>query len=417
MHWLEQQLNNAPPPDTIIHLGAGLCRELEQWRASGAQQVVLVEPNPEVLPELRRRIGVTEAIDILPVAVAARAGREALRLFNFAPLSSLRMPTGLYGILPGLAQTGQTMVETVCVDELLESLSLKAKGEHWLFIDTPGEEASIIEQLERGAKLHMFSRIFLSAGAEPMYPGAESAAALTQRLESQGYFNAGRPDHSDADWPRYHLALNRMALECRQMRQDLQHAEKRGQREAERASRLAAERERLQDQLAMARQAHQTELEAARIELLKLQESSTQHIQQLQSALVEQRSSNEKVCAELQEQKENLAQSEASLQSENELLRKEAESARSDSQQQKSHLGMALRLQTLRENDLRELQQRYAQMIQVNDQQRELLGKLHQRLSVAAEYLALSDDDNTSQLTGIREELLRALTGKQLDVD
>ena len=44
-----------PTPDTIVHIGAGGCTELDTWRETGASRIVLVEPNPELLPELRRR--------------------------------------------------------------------------------------------------------------------------------------------------------------------------------------------------------------------------------------------------------------------------------------------------------------------------------------------------------------------------
>ena len=68
--------------------------------------------------------------------------------------------------------------------------------------------------------------------------------------------------------------------------------------------------------------------------------------------------------------------------------------AKQDAQNARNDLGIALRLQNLRENDLTELQQRYGKLQDTNEQQRELLAKLHQRLSAAANYLRLNADDD-----------------------
>ena len=335
MHWLEQQLDKLRPPDTIIHLGAGLCRELEHWRASGSKRIVLVEPNPELLPDLRHRISVSDPVDIMPVAVSTQAARESLYLFNFPMLSSLRHPTALYQILPGLTQVGRAVVETVSLDQLLDDLGLRAEGDHWLVIDAPGEEAEILTQLENSAHLHGFSHIFLRAGAEVLYQGAETASALVQRLEAQGYSATGRHDGSDCDWPRYHFALDRLALECRRLGEQLEHAQAQSRYEAERANAMTTEREQLREQL-----------KQAGAQLVKAQ----------------------------------------------------------------TDLSLALRLQMQRENDLKELQTRYGELLTIKDEQQDLLTQLHHRLSRAAEYLQLVHAQSDDQR--LPDELLEALTGK-----
>ena len=459
--WLEQQLAPASPPDTIVHLGAGLCRELDAWRASGAQRIVLVEPNPELLPELNQRIRTSDPIDILPVAISAQAGREALRLFNFAMLSSLRTPTGLYPILPGLSQIGRAMVEIVTVEQLLDDLDLNPEGDHWLVIDTPGEEAAIVQQLETIERLHQFSRIFLTAGAEELYQGAETAQAIGQRLQAAGYNPAGRPDDSDGDWPRCHLVLNRMALECRELQNELQ---------ALKAQLAEAEQTRDQAQQQAQSQAEQSQALAA--ELQSAREQADQHrsrIQELESALSEQGGKAEQLTFECEQLRHKLAEAErnrdqaqqvAQSQSEqSQTLAAELQSAREEADQDRSciqelertlseqagkaeqhasqieslssqlktaqeqttkhqaqfekaqaDLSLALRLQMLRENDLKELQSRYGEVLTIKDEQQDLLTQLHHRLSRAAEYLQLVHAQSDDQR--LPDELLEALTGK-----
>ena len=449
MHWLQQQLANASPPDVVVHLGAGLCRELDLWRASGARRIVLVEPHPELLPELQRRIRPGDSAEILALAVSADAGREPMHLLNFALLSSLRTPTGLFRILPGLIQTDRAMVETISVDELMGNLDLNGDGEHWLVIDTPGVEAAILDQLQRSGRLHAFSRIFLSAGVEPLYEGSESVAALLERLEHLGYANAGRPDNSDSDWPRYHLVLDRLALECGKLRQELKQAQELAGQEAERARQLAAELEAskkeltalqessttrigelevfwseaeqakneaeeqgkaslaeaqnahqsevqaLKRQLAEVQEAHQMELAAKENELAALRESSSSRVEELESALVEQRRKAEQI---------------EPLTRQLNAVEKQAQQNQAQLEKAQADLSLALRLQMLRENDLKELQTRYGEVLTIKDEQQDLLTQLHHRLSRAAEYLQLvharADDK------GLPEELLEALTGK-----
>ncbi len=299
MNWLQEQLRNTSPPDLLLHLGAGTCQELDHWLKTGARRIVLVEPNPELLPGLRDRTENHDAVEIVAVAISGQAGRGALRLFNFALLSSMREPTGLYEILPGLRQIGRAMVETVTVEQLLDDLDLNPEGDHWLVIDTPGEEAAIIQQLETSERLHQFSRIILTAGAEELYQGAETARALIERLQSAGYKPVGRPNDRDGDWPCYHLALNRLALEYRQAVESLEQAEAAARTEADRAQALATDCEQLRHKLAEAEQARAQAEEKHKAQLVQTR--------QLESALTEQKSTNEKLGIELHERKKDLA--------------------------------------------------------------------------------------------------------------
>ena len=91
-------------------------------------------------------------------------------------------------------------------------------------------------------------------------------------------------------------------------------------------------------------------------------------------------------------------------------LEEKLSDANEEAQRSRSDLGVALRLQNLRENDLTELQQRYGKLQGTNEQQRELLAKLHHRLSAAADYLRLNADEEENRSPQV-EQLVRALTG------
>lgn len=220
MGWTEDNLNRAPTPSVIIHLGAGGCTELEHYIASGARHIVLFEPNPDLLPELRRQSESHSHIDIMPVAVSGEAGRRALKLYNYADLASLRRPTGLLELLPGLQQIDQVLVDVMAAHTVPRELGLDADANNWLIIDTPGEEGAITSALDQHCQLHYFERIIVRAGAESFYDGALPAEQLTRQLEQLGYYVEGVQDTSDRDWPRYHLRLNPKAIECRRLKSE-----------------------------------------------------------------------------------------------------------------------------------------------------------------------------------------------------
>jgi FkbM family methyltransferase len=501
MEWIEDQLNHAPVPSAIVHLGAGLCRELPHYIGSGAGRIILFEPNPEVIPALRRQAEGHSNVEVFPVAVAAESGRRALKLYNYDDLASLRRPTGLFELLPGLQHIGQAIVDVMAAHNLASELSLEIEENNWLVIDTPGEEAAIISALEQHRKLHHFDRIIIRAGAESLYDGAQSAEQLTRQLEQLGYYIEGAKDTSDCDWPRYHLRLNPKAIECRRLRrenealteqktkleeqnqelteqlqrqmdratecaEELESAQKQTiqqqrdlatqnedikekleeldgarkhlsdlkKREAEKSRELEVTREErdtlrqkleqvekkhaeetvgLKDKLATAKEEH----EATRQRLSDVENREAERSKELEAATKERDSTREK----LETAQKNLNNLEAreteknkeleSLQDTNSRLKEELSKARDEAESQRADLGIALRLQALRESDLTELQKRFAEVQEVKNQQQELLGKLHQRLSVAAKYLSLeSDESNPGQ---VREELVQALSGDQ----
>jgi FkbM family methyltransferase len=224
MNWLAEQLETLRQPAAIVHIGAGSGAELADWQRSGAQRIVLVEPDPEKAADLRRRASGVAAVEVVEAAVATEGGRGQIRLFNFPQLNSLREATGLYRSMPGLQQTGHADVEVLTAEQLLDSIGIAGQAHNWLVIEAPGEEAALLDQLQRAERLHFFAHLFLTAGRESLYEGAQSAQDLREVLESNGFDAAGKPDDADADWTRIHFVLDRRALECKRLETQLAEA-------------------------------------------------------------------------------------------------------------------------------------------------------------------------------------------------
>lgn len=537
MNWLHYQLALMPSPGAILHVGAGLCSELPDYQQIEPDRIILLEPNPKTINALRQKAADYDNVTILQAAVAAEAGRARLRMFNFPELDSLREPTGLYQLLPGLQQTGQTEVSTISPAQLTRRLSLEDSSNNWLVLEAPGEEAIILEELNRTGTLQNFSRLIVRTGAEPFYQGDDWSTPLLERLESFGYFVEATPDENDPDWPRFHLKFQPLALKCRDLearvedegarneqlesersalaaeleehRQKLDHLRAENTAKAEEIDKLNAQltdltkeheqlesaRQKLSEQAEASdhaleqakaewekeRQAleekkseevdalnsrieelekQREELESARHELSVQAEANAHALEKAQSewekerqALQTQKSEEtdalnsriaklekerdelqsarqklskqveasthalEKAKAEWDKERQALNTEVASLTEKLEVeskqtqhLQQQLTEKNSEINSARSDLALAIRLQTLRENDLKELQTRYGEVLTIKDEQQDLLTQLHHRLSRAAEYLQLVHTQSENQR--LPDELLEALTGK-----
>ena len=169
MNWLQHQLGLMPKPDVILHIGAGLCSELPEYQRIRPRHIVLVEPNPETVTELRAHAAAWDNVTVLHAAVTAQGGSASLRLFNFPELDGLHEPVGLYPLLPGLRPVGRAEVAGLSVSQLLQQAAIHRKGHNWLVLEAPGQEREIVQALAEEDRLQHFSRIIVRAGAESFY--------------------------------------------------------------------------------------------------------------------------------------------------------------------------------------------------------------------------------------------------------
>ena len=207
-------------PDVILHLGAGNCSELETWLAASPRRIVLVEPNPDAAKRLTALARDDDRIHVVQQAVGDPDGSPRLRRFNIPALSSLREPTGLRELFPGLRMEREIDVDAVSPIDLFESFELDPDGHNWLIIDTPGEERAIVESLRMAEQLDRFGRIVLHCGARSLYEGNTPANGLLNQLQKAGY-DIEQRDDSDPDRPCWWLRRNPLRLENQALRQQI----------------------------------------------------------------------------------------------------------------------------------------------------------------------------------------------------
>lgn len=334
---LRDQLILSPVPvSQIVHIGAGLCDELSTYLEAGPDNIILTEPNPEAITELTIKIQGHENVELIPAAISGTAGRAQLQVLNFADLSSLRWPTGLIDLLPGVRVDSKPTVDTLTFESLCEQLPETPEGKsNWLIIEASGEELVIAKALIESDNTKLFQNIMIRCGKTAWFEGGSAAPEVLHVLREGGYQLEDSWLGEDPDWPYFHLSLDIVALENTQlktkmagMQAKLNDAQTKNLGLEEKLSEVAAATNREKEAAAGMLQELQALLDAQTIEQGKL----------------------------------------------------------------KKDLGIALRLQMLAHKDHQDLQARYRDVLEKKGVQEELLIKLTQKLGDAAGHLhQLSD--------------------------
>lgn len=443
------------PIGVVVHIGAGTGQSLKELVAERPDHIMLIEPHPETVARLHEAVKETKrntsdlSIEVINAAVSQQTGQSPFYMLNFTDLSSLCQPTALTDLMQGV-RVEQTMpVKTLRLADMLENVTFQNGKRHRLILEAPGMEMAILKDCAATGLFDRFEDIHVSVGIETYFDGAADSQHVLEFLFETGYVLLAQDETADPDWPHFSLHRNPVSaklsevvktheIEKEKLQKQLSEATQVGQNAEEalkeQATAAEAEKKRSQEQLAQATQerdfARQQTKDVERIlkernakaeaELAKTYEHEQQSLQkQLEQALTEQKTLSEKLSSLEQEQKTKLADGAVALAASEasfgvlrakleaaETLRAEAEdkATRAYNEQVtaeregKRELAMALRLQTLQQQDLAELQQRYAAAQVESRKQEDLLIKLTQKLGSAAGYLhGLTDDSPTPE--------------------
>ena len=204
-------------PDLIIHLGAGRGEALDEYLVLGAEKIVLVEADPKLALDLKRRVYDLGKVEVIQAAISSKAGKALLKIFNNRKYNNLRSTTVLRELLPGLRLLREVEVDTISPLAVIETAGLSAARKNWLVINVPGEEATVLKALEQADKLHFFERILLYCGREKLYEGAQDAEALMQILLNKGFDLVSCEVENNPDRPRWVLTRNLLKIENRKL--------------------------------------------------------------------------------------------------------------------------------------------------------------------------------------------------------
>ncbi|TMM49377.1 hypothetical protein [Sulfitobacter sabulilitoris] len=331
---------------TLLHIGSGDGSELPLHIATGAERIILVEPNPEHVARLGVLAAQADNITVLPQAIAERGTEAELAVYNMPGLASFTPPTGsLRQIYPGLRISGRHSVETLTPADLRDRLG-DMPAPVRLILDAPGTETVLLTAWQADDTLSGIDDIELRCAAEPAFEGSASCAELCQLLENACFEPSGR-DFSDPDWPVLSFRFDRAGAALR--------AEK---------LRVRALEERL------------AETDAARDEAVKSAETARAALAEVQSRLDDLGPKADWRADRIKQLEEQHA----------EALADHATQAK-DHAALKSNLDLALRMQAMSAADLSDLRKRYETLLARKEGQDNLISQLVVRLEEASGHL------------------------------
>ena len=358
MDWLSRHLSIFTVPDLVLVIGAGRGSDIPALPRGPSTRLLLLEPQPQWASSLRRQVADHPGAEVHEYALDRQSGPATLKVFNFPELSSLQPDDRLSSLLPGARQTAELPVERRTLADLVAALGVQPGADNWLIVDSPGLEAAVLDGLEDADIRQHFGHVVLRSSRHDAYETGDPPVSWRERFVELGFHPLGSKDLSDGDWPRLHFQNLRPDAAREALEQKLAVFEQENAELTQRKAELQAQLE----QLRLDYEASRSEAD----EKLRLAEQAPEESERLETLL---------------------------------------EEARAD-------LSSALRVVTLRDADLRDLQERYGKLLDIKNQQQELLGKLGHRLGAASEVLqALRDSEAASDHPTAVEGLVQALSG------
>lgn len=391
----------------VLHIGAGSGAGVPDYLAAGAREMVLVEPEAAFQPALaalsHEHAGLRVKQGAAVAHLAEGGGTGMLQRFSFCELNSLKpAQADLLALFPGVHPLEAASVVLLDIVDLAQEMDLDQSGYHLLVLQAPGQALELLQALQQAGLLEKFAQLRIQEGRQPLYEGAASIGDIGEFLAQVGFGTGAVLGGVDPERPvlqvaadpdliqKISLRKHQVALtELKQVNKDLAARLEQAQaEEAGRATELEQARAALSDQLAAEKamiQKHQAEVAA-----LKAAEAETR---QAEVAAERKKHQEEVVALKAELAALKAAQAEA-LKTEIAAERKTQQEALSKAHKRietlseanatvQQNLDVALRVQLLRENDLKELQQRYAQLLQQKEAQSDLL----QRVSSSLGYL------------------------------
>ncbi len=272
---------------SILHIGAGEANELPQFLETGAEQIVLVEPNPELAEQLRKRTALHPQVTIVEAAITTSSANNQLQEYNLPEACSLHLATGLKTLFPGLRVNATHTVATLSPDQLLAEHGPQSGQSALLAIQAPGEEHELLQALINTDQLKQFSELRVNANPKPYYQGSVAAEKTLQALVDYGY-QITDENQQDLDWPSWQLVRNPLKNQISNLlaeneklktsTKQLEEALKQNQQQ-----KVHADNQLEQRQSEATRQ--QSELEEKNAQIKVLNASTQQHEQKLKQSL------------------------------------------------------------------------------------------------------------------------------------
>ncbi|MGR3630944.1 MAG: hypothetical protein ACU0A8_02325 [Limimaricola soesokkakensis] len=181
--WLEQ-ISGIETIAALILIGAGAELDIVAARASNADRILIVDPNPAAVTKFETLATKDPRIKVHPLAIGNYDGTATLHVSNAPGISSLRELSSLEALFPGLQTVATHEVRSATLESFLAQADLEGGGNVVLRLNAFGSEAAVVKALcERKVVSHLFMR----SPRAPLAEGDQPSAALQAYLEKNDY--------------------------------------------------------------------------------------------------------------------------------------------------------------------------------------------------------------------------------------
>ncbi|BCO20555.1 hypothetical protein KUC3_34120 [Alteromonas sp. KC3] len=204
----------------LLWLGCGEANHLPE-KTQDYERSYFFEARQEALNNITEKF--EGSVELVNAAVSVNGVLNNLEIYSIEELSSLKKPTGLKALFPGLVVEETREVEGISLSDCLSLCEVSGR-DNTLIIDLPCIAGEIIESLIHTRNIELFSCIYVSSGIETLYEGAKTASEL-ELLLNNGYFELNSSDTDDPDIPLFKYMYDERLANLGKARAQLEIAE------------------------------------------------------------------------------------------------------------------------------------------------------------------------------------------------
>lgn len=185
-------------------IGAGEAKDrkfLDQFIIENAEsEAVLVESRVEAVNSLKETFLRNSRTTIIEATVSSISESDVFYILNVGDFSSLKEPTGLMGLYPGMSVLDRLDVDTIRLVDVLSKFEVNPVLYNHLYIDLPLLTSYFLEDLISSGVLNYFKVLHISTSNEQLYEAAINREEVQEILTANGFLIMS-VDMNDPDMP------------------------------------------------------------------------------------------------------------------------------------------------------------------------------------------------------------------------
>jgi len=160
--------STAVKPATVVHLGAGSCKEYDLYKNLDAGRIIFVEPDKKLAAKAKEKFKNSSHVKVIEHAVAVEDGRQTLNVISNPRFSSLLQPAGLLDFYPNITVTDRIEIDAVTLDQLCELESIDDQANNLMVAELQGIEKEVFPSAAK-TTLHKFKWIVIRSSEHKLY--------------------------------------------------------------------------------------------------------------------------------------------------------------------------------------------------------------------------------------------------------